>query len=328
MARRKIPYNKRATTYEEQITILRRHGVVISDEAKAKEYLADIGYYRLGFYLYPFELTYPHLDNRRQHNVKPGTCIEDVFALYYFDIDLRNILNKYLSRIEVAIRTTIVYELSNKYKSNPTWFVDSNVVSANFIRKFPGEAYRSIRNKLPIQRHHSKYTGQFAPAWKTMEYMTLGNLEVLYDSLVWDRDKRLISSHFKELAIETFKSYLTALREVRNACAHGNLLFGMTLSSGIRTGEACASFNGNDNQTFKGALRVIDYLLRQVSVNRANDMWREIYKATYLLYQKTPSMRPIVENQTGIIVPEKSAFRRGIEAIVSKIVNFRRKKHL
>lgn len=137
MARRKIPYNKRATTYEEQITILRRHGVVISDEAKAKEYLADIGYYRLGFYLYPFELTYPHLDNRRQHNVKPGTCIEDVVALYYFDIDLRNILNKYLSRIEVAIRTTIVYELSNKYKSNPTWFVDSNVVSANFIRKFP-----------------------------------------------------------------------------------------------------------------------------------------------------------------------------------------------
>ena len=120
---------------------------------------------------------------------------------------------------------------------------------------------------------------------------------------------------------------MTALREVRNACAHGNLLFGMTLSSGIRTGEACASFNGNDNQTFKGALRVIDYLLRQVSVNRANDMWREIYKATYLLYQKTPSMRPIVENQTGIIVPEKSAFRRGIEAIASKIVKFRRKKH-
>ena len=52
MARRKIPYNKRATTYEEQMAILRRHGVVISDEAKAREYLTDIGYYRLGFYLY------------------------------------------------------------------------------------------------------------------------------------------------------------------------------------------------------------------------------------------------------------------------------------
>ena len=115
MARRKIPYNKRATTYEEQITILRRHGVVISDEAKAREYLADIGYYRLGFYLYPFEKTYPRLDSGRSHNVILGTRIEDAVALYYFDLDLRNILHKYLSRIEVAIRTVFIYELSTKY---------------------------------------------------------------------------------------------------------------------------------------------------------------------------------------------------------------------
>ena len=77
MARRKIPYNKRATTHEEQIAILRRHGVEISDEAKAREYLADIGYYRLGFYLYPFEKTYPRLDSGRSHNVILGTRIED-----------------------------------------------------------------------------------------------------------------------------------------------------------------------------------------------------------------------------------------------------------
>ncbi len=107
MARRKIPYNKRATTYEEQMAILRRHGVVISDEAKAREYLADIGYYRLGFYLYPFEKTYPRLDSGRSPNVIQGTRIEDAVALYYFDLDLRNILHKYLSRIEVAIRLAL-----------------------------------------------------------------------------------------------------------------------------------------------------------------------------------------------------------------------------
>lgn len=303
MARRKIPYTKRATTHEEQLQILRRHGVEISDEEKAKEYLADIGYYRLGFYLYPFERTYPSLDYRRQHTVRQGTRIEDVVALYYFDTDLRNILNKYLSRIEIAIRTTVIYELSNRYNTNSTWFVDPNVVSASFINKFPNEAYKSIKKKLPIQRHHQRYTGQYAPAWKTMEFMTFGNLEVLYDSLIWDRDKRLISSHFRELAIETFKSYLTTIREMRNACAHGNVLFGMTLSSGIRTGEACASFTGNEHQTFKGALRVVDFLLNQISVNRKADMWRELYAATESLYKKTPSIRPIIEGQTGIILP-------------------------
>lgn len=129
MARSKIPYIKRAQSLDRQIETLRKHGVIISDELKAKEYLSDIGYYRLGFYLHPFEITYPLLDGRRRHDVQPGTRIEDVVALYYYDFDLRNILNRYLSRIEVAVRTALLYQLSNKYLHNPTWFVDPAVVT-------------------------------------------------------------------------------------------------------------------------------------------------------------------------------------------------------
>ena len=51
-------YEKQAKSFDEQISILRRNGVVINDEIKAKEYLSDIGYYRLGFYTFPFEVTY------------------------------------------------------------------------------------------------------------------------------------------------------------------------------------------------------------------------------------------------------------------------------
>ncbi len=304
MARIRIRYTKQATDYDEQIRILRSRGVIISDEAKAKEILSDIGYYRLGFYIHPFETTYPLLDYRRSHNVATGTTIEDVVSLYYFDLDLRNILNRYLSRIEVAIRTTMIYELSTKYISDPYWFVNQRIVSPTFITGFPSTAYNSIKKKSPIKRHHRKYIEQYAPAWKTMEYMTLGNLEILYDNLLQNTDKRIISTHFNEPAIATFKSYMMAIRETRNACAHGNVLFGMTLTSGIRTGVACPSFPAHTQQTFHGALRVIDYLLRQISVNRANDMWDEIYKATALLYSKTPSLRPLIEKQTGIIVPE------------------------
>lgn len=322
MAITRIAYTKQATTYEEQIRILRSRGVVISDVAKAKEYLADIGYYRLGFYKHPFEITYPLLDSRRNHDVRPGTKIEDVVALYYFDLDLRNILNRYLSRIEVAMRTTIIYELSNKYVADPNWFVNPSVLSAQFISDFPGTAYNSIKKKPTIKRHHLKYLGQYAPAWKTMEYMTLGNLEVLYDSLLLDIDKRIISTHFGEPATATFKTYMSAVREVRNACAHGNVLFGMTLTSGIRSGVACSSFPAHTQQTFHGALRVIDYLMRKVSVNRANDMWKEIYAATRLLYSKSPMLQPLIESQTGIILPVETSES---PSIVTKIVNWIKK---
>jgi abortive infection bacteriophage resistance protein len=50
---------KQATTIEEQIALLKNRGMIIGNEDKAKEILMDIGYYRLGFYWFPFEKTYP-----------------------------------------------------------------------------------------------------------------------------------------------------------------------------------------------------------------------------------------------------------------------------
>ncbi len=305
MARTKIPYTKQAKSLDEQIDILRSRNVIIKDEEKAKEYLSDIGYYRLGFYAFPFERTYPFLNSRRRHEVKPNTTIEKIVALYYYDFDLRTILNKYLSRIEVSIRTTMIYKLSLKYLSNPTWFVDKTVVNNDFVKDFYREVYCHLRNKPTISRHHNKYFGQYAPAWKTMEFMTMGNLETLYDNLILDKDKRLISATYGEHSTAAFKTYLSAIREVRNACAHGNVMFGLRLSFGISTGIACPSLKPGTNQSLNGALRVINHMIRQISENRANDMWDELYRATARLYSKVPDtdIRSMIEKETGIIVP-------------------------
>ena len=310
-------YTKTAKSFDDQIAIMRGRGVIISDEAKAKEYLADIGYYRLGFYAYPFEITFPELGRRRRHEVRPGTTIEEIVALYYYDLDLRTLLNRYLSSIEVSIRTTIIYELSMKYSSDPTWFVSPTVMAPGFISSFNSEVYSHLRNKPTIRRHHSKYCGSYAPAWKTIEFMTMGNLEVLYDNLLSDTDKKLISGKYNEFSTSTFKSYLSAIREVRNACAHGNVLYGLKLSSsGIISGAACPSFTpgSSEHQTLNGALKVIDFMLRQISVNRANEMWDELYKVTERLYSKVPTIRSLIERNTGIILPpkpkKKSIFKR------------------
>ena len=47
---------KKATYLHEQIALLRSRGMVITNEQKAEEILLDVGYYRLGFYAYPFEI--------------------------------------------------------------------------------------------------------------------------------------------------------------------------------------------------------------------------------------------------------------------------------
>jgi abortive infection bacteriophage resistance protein len=81
---------KQATTVEEQIEKLKSRGMVLDiGEAKAKEILSDIGYFRLGFYCFPFEKNYPQIKNRT-HQYTQDSKISDVVNLYYFDFDLRN----------------------------------------------------------------------------------------------------------------------------------------------------------------------------------------------------------------------------------------------
>ena len=106
---------KPATTIDEQIDLLKERGLTIQDEHKAREILLDIGYYRLGFYLFPFEKSFPNLSNRT-HDYFPGATFEDAVNLYYFDFDLRLLLLRYLTRIEIAFCTALVYNLSNKYR--------------------------------------------------------------------------------------------------------------------------------------------------------------------------------------------------------------------
>ena len=81
------------------------------NEEKAKEILLDIGYYRLGFYSFPFETTFPRINNR-DHKLKKGTTFKSVYDLYEFDTKLRRILLNALDRIEViyALKSYIPYQ--------------------------------------------------------------------------------------------------------------------------------------------------------------------------------------------------------------------------
>ena len=79
---------KLATTIEQQLQILKSRGLTFLDEAKAREILLDFGFYRLGFYLFPFEKSFPNLNNRT-HEYVDGATFEDAVNLYYFDFDMR-----------------------------------------------------------------------------------------------------------------------------------------------------------------------------------------------------------------------------------------------
>lgn len=294
---------KKATTLDEQVALLRSRGVEIICEDKAKECLLDIGYFRLCSYLFPFEKSYPKYKNRT-HEVVAGTKLSDAVALYYFDFDLRNILNRYISRIEVALRTYITYTLSNKYKNSPTWFVDPAVMTSSFIKEFQS-VYDTIKKKPIIKRHHKKYINdKYAPAWKTIEFMTFGNIENLYANLKSHDDKLDICRHFGVNQTSIFENYIKTIRTLRNTCAHGGVLFDMRLPMSIKNGPAgiIARVNGNN---LCGALKVVEFLIGTISRNRLNDMKNNISDALTTLYSRNPSLKQTLKKTAGILEYQK-----------------------
>jgi abortive infection bacteriophage resistance protein len=256
----------RATTIDQQIEILQNRGLEIEDIPKAKEILLDIGYYRLGFYWNCFELD----DN---HNFTKGSKFMDAVNLYYLDVDLRELLLKYIYRIEIHFRTQIVYHVSNKYNQSPTWFIDSKVVSVDYIEDFK-KIYDSnfIRNNKPIFKHHKKYINdKFAPAWKTIEFITFGAALKLFRSLKDEELKKHICSCYKIKKLYIFENFIQSIVYVRNMCSHGGVLYDLSQPKGIHKIPG-NQYNFNNRHSLDATIKVICYILSQISANRENDL--------------------------------------------------------
>jgi len=266
--------SKFATNIEEQIKILESRGMIIADKEKAKECLLDIGYYRIGFYWFPFEKTYPRKINRT-HDFKENTYFEYAIRLYYFDFDLRNILLKYISRIEINFRTKLIYYASNRYKQDPFWYQNSNYVKKEFIDgDIMAKALKDASKEDVVLHDMKKHKRSISPAWKTMEFFSFGTTIMLYNNLKEVPLKCEISRLYGISSPNEFFSYIDTIRKIRNYCAHSKVLFDKNLPEAISNGPL--GYLGNSKTQLFGAYQVLEYLLGKVSQNRANDLREEI----------------------------------------------------
>lgn len=286
-------------TLDEQVRLLRSRGMAIADEAKAREVLLDVGYYRLGFYWFPFEKSYPAKRNRT-HEFVDGTNFDDAVKLYYFDYKLRSILAFYINRIEINFRNYLTYTLSNNYVDNPQWFADDAIVDGKFVSTFDITVYTpGFRLNSVIREHHRSHSAdRYAPAWKTIEYMTFGSVINLYKAIKDTRLKVNIANHYGIRYVAVIENYLEVIREIRNYCAHGNVLYDFVPFRYIRRGPA-PIVGANNFRNLNGAISVVLYMLKQVSVNRYNEMVMEI-KALVRHYSVSSKVAAIITDISGL----------------------------
>jgi abortive infection bacteriophage resistance protein len=284
---------KVATNTITQVQILKSRGMILDcDEAKVKEILHDIGYYRLGFYWNPFEMD-------DDHNFKEGTKFSDVVSLYYLDVDLRNILMRYINRIEINFRSNVVYYTSNCFKESPNWFIDPHVMEKSYIKVVDDHYTDAFKKKhKAIKLHHKKYINdKYAPAWKTLEFFTFGAILKIYKSLRNTELRERISKKYDVMNVSKFVNLMETIVFVRNSCAHGNVLFDLKTPRGISKLPQI-EFNNNDRHSLDSAIRVIQFILGHVSGGRKSEMEAQV-SALLDEHKDNETIRMLIESEIG-----------------------------
>jgi abortive infection bacteriophage resistance protein len=287
-----------ATSIDKQIEILESRGMALDLPIdKVKEVLLDIGYYRLGFYWNPFEVD-------PEHNFKKDIKFSTIIDLYYLDVDLRHLLIKYINRIEVNFRTKIVYYVSNKHKNSPTWFVDPKVVSKSFIQDFDNYYNNDFKKNNVIGRHHKKYINdKYAPAWKTLEYLTFGNNLKIYKNLLDKETKERISKIYSVNDIAKFEKLMDVIVYVRNYCAHSGVIFDLRNTYGIPK-LPFYDFNNNDRHCLDSCIKIIIFILSTISINRANELRQHIDNLFVEYLNKGDEITQIITSKINYISPK------------------------
>lgn len=215
-------YTKPPVSFSDQIQKLKDRGLIIPDEAAALRYLSNISYYRLRAY------TYPYQDNDNPNHPFVGeVSMEDILALYTFDRKLRLLIFDAVEKIEIALRTQIIYQWAIVHGSH--WHLNQNLYKdgGKFVRHLASlqkEIDRS--NETFIDHYKHKYSQpEEPPCWMSLEVTSIGLLSLLFKNLKNSPEKKAVTHHFGLLSNEILENWMHNFCHIRNICAHHGRLW-------------------------------------------------------------------------------------------------------
>lgn len=213
-------------TYEQQLNKLSQEKkLIINNTGFAMETLRNIGYFPvIGGYKTPFI-------NPMTRIYENNTTFEDVFALYCFDRDLRDIFFRHLCEVELRIRQLISYYFCKQHGEHQSKYLSSSHFDCSTLRKrnavskliriLEFHATRNIDHKYLI---HQRQIHGNVPLWIAAKALTFGQISKFYSLLKFPM-KADICHEFIHVNETLLESFLEKLCLIRNACAHSERLY-------------------------------------------------------------------------------------------------------
>lgn len=217
--------------FPEQLELLKKRGMLFKDESFALQFLSNVSYYRLKGYWWDLQV------DTVNHKFKPDTYFEDVVNKYNFDRHLKLILFDAIERIEIALRTKMIYHLSLGHGA--LWYEADKLFTnqqrhSNHLQKLLKEFDYS--QEVFIKEHKRNHANAKPEAWKIMEIASMGTLSKFYKNLKHQLPEK--AKIAKGMGLEKhneLSSWLEAIVYVRNIIAHHSRLWSRNM---VRTPKA------------------------------------------------------------------------------------------
>ncbi len=262
-----MDYNKPPLTFSQQVDLLQQRGLMIQDPDRCADYLKQISYYRLSAYALVFQ--------QQKDQFNRGTTFQNILDLYVFDRELRLLVFDAIERIEVGIKTQLIYQLSHKYGAH--WYTNAQLFKktsrVDVCEELKSLVVHAKHQKNPetfIKHYFDRYQQpDLPPAWMTIELLTFGQISRLFKHLKDNDDKRLIADQFG-VHHTVFASWLHSLTYIRNICGHHGRLWNREIAiepiwlKKTKKRWINPAFQSKTNRTFY-SLCIIQFLLNTIN---------------------------------------------------------------
>ena len=220
-------------TYQQQIQkLMEEKHLIVNDVKFAMEKLHELGYFTLiGGYKAPFRdpMTRVYIEN---------TTFEDIYALYQFDNQLRELFFQYLCQIEKRMHSLISYAFCEQYGELQNAYVNPENYNYSIRNQNGVNKLISIMERLANRNINYEYLVyqrriyHNVPLWVLINALTFGQLSKMYSFLPFHIQSN-ISRQFTRVNERELEQYLKVLVLYRNICAHNERLFSHKVYSEI-----------------------------------------------------------------------------------------------
>lgn len=277
---------------EELINYLLSKGVVISNKKDALEKIERYTYYSI-------VNTYKNIFKDKNGNYIEDVSFDDIYALFEFDKNLKNIILKYCLEIETVIKSVMANQISKvygvkDYLKTSNWDASINTdIKENLLKKINNEIEKDYNIHTAVTHYIDKYG--FVPPFVLVKILTFGVASSYY-GLLKQSDRQAIAKYFK-ISDKLLKQILKNLTTIRNVAAHSDRLYNYTSKFYLSFKLIDKNYIKSDNIT--NLYMVVRCMEKLLTKEQYKELYNSICEETRKLEEKLKSVE--INNITKIM---------------------------